>query len=97
MPFCVGGVEPQKIEPVGVILRAFLLQFNQLEFIAVGIRLGVFDEAIYKELSHSNVVETWRTVSGFACELRRQTEFPTLFQDLENLAKKWEKDPIKRI
>lgn len=27
MPFCVGGVEPQKIEPVGVILQAFLLQF----------------------------------------------------------------------
>lgn len=65
--------------------------------IAVGIRLGVFDEAIYKELSYSNVVETWRTVSGFVCELRRQTGFPTLFQDLENLAKKWEKDPIKRI
>lgn len=76
---------------------AILSVLNQLEFIAVGIRLDVFDEAIYKELSYSNVVETWRTVSGFVCELRRQTGFPTLFQDLENLAKKWEKDPIKRI
>ena len=34
---------------------AILSVLNQLEFIAVGIRLGVFDEAIYKELSHSNV------------------------------------------
>lgn len=76
---------------------AILSVLNQLEFIAVGIRLGVFDESIYKELSHSNVVETWRTVSGFVCELRRQTGFPTLFQDLEELAKKWEKNPIKRI
>nr|DAI64554.1 MAG TPA: hypothetical protein [Caudoviricetes sp.] len=25
MPFCVGGVGPQKIEPVGVILRAFFV------------------------------------------------------------------------
>lgn len=76
---------------------AILSVLNQLEFIAVGIRLGVFDEALYKELSCSNVIETWRTVSGFVCELRRQTGFQTLFQDLEDLAKKWEKNPIKRI
>lgn len=76
---------------------AILSVLNQLEFIAVGIRLGVFDESLYKALSYSNVVDTWKTVSGFVCELRRQTGFPTLFQDIEELAKKWEKDPIKRI
>ena len=70
---------------------------SQLEFISVGIRLGVFDEALFKELSYSNVIENWKAAAGFVYELRRQTKMGTLFQDFEQLAHRWEKDPIKKL
>lgn len=70
---------------------------NQLEFIAVGIRVGVFDEELYKELSCHSLIKSWEAASGFVYELRHQTGIKTLYQDLENLACRWEKDPIKQI
>lgn len=76
---------------------AVLSVLNQIEFIAVGIRLGVFDENMYKQLSCHSVIRTWESASGFVCELRRATGIQTLFQDLEILASKWKANPIVDI
>lgn len=70
---------------------------NQLEFIAVGSHVGVFDEELYKQLCCHSVLKTWEAATGFVCELRKQTHIKTLYQDLEFLAKRWEHDPIKLI
>lgn len=76
---------------------AILKVLNTQEFVAVGIRLGVFDEKVYKQLQCSNVLKIWNATSGFVHELRKKEKHNTIFQDLEALALKWEKDPIQRI
>lgn len=70
---------------------------NNQEFIAVGIRKGAFDETVYKEIQCSNVLKLWTATSGFIQEVRKIDGKNTLFQDFENLAKRWEKNPIKKL
>ena len=77
--------------------RHILQALNNHEFIAVGIRLGAFDEAVYKELQFNNIMKMWSATSGFIHEIRKIDERATLFQDFECLAKRWEKKPIKRL
>lgn len=77
--------------------RRILHVLNNHEFIAVGIRLGAFDEAVYKQMQCSNVIKMWTATSGFIHELRKMDGKNTLFQDFEALAKRWEAKPIKRV
>jgi membrane protein involved in colicin uptake len=63
----------------------------------VGIRLGVFDENVYKQSQCTNVLRLWDASRGFINELRSVDGKDTLFQDFERLANKWQNDPIKRI
>lgn len=78
--------------------RSHILKvLNNQEFIAVGIRMGAFDESVYKELQCSNVLKLWQATSGFVYELRKVEKKKTIFQDLEQLAHKWEKKPIKQL
>ncbi|PJK03920.1 hypothetical protein CO612_07320 [Lysobacteraceae bacterium NML71-0210] len=85
--------DDESIDKLAKLLRAI----NNLEFIAVGIRTGAFDEKVYKELQYNNVLKLWRSTSGFVYELRRREQKNTLFQDFERLAKRWERCPIKEI
>ena len=78
--------------PQSPVKDAVLSVLNQLEFIAVGIRVGVFDEELYKELSCHSLIKSWEAASGFVYELRHQTGIKTLYQDLEKLACRWKKD-----
>lgn len=77
--------------------RKVLHVLNNHEFIAVGIRLGAFDETVYKQMQCSNVIKMWSATSGFIHEIRKIDGKNTLFQDFESLAKRWEAKPIKRI
>jgi hypothetical protein len=70
---------------------------NNQEFIAVGIRKGAFDESVYKEIQCSNVLKLWTATSGFIQEIRKIDGKNTIFQDFEHLAKRWEKNPIKKL
>lgn len=75
---------------------------NRYEFIALGIRTGAFDEEMYKNLQCSNILKLWGHVKPLI-ELIRQETFidgkprATFYQEFENLAVKWEKNPIKKI
>lgn len=77
--------------------RLVLKVINNQEFIAVGIRLGAFDEKVYKQLQFNNVNKLWTATSGFIHEIRKIDQKSTIFQDFECLAVRWSKDPIKRL
>lgn len=70
---------------------------NRLEFIAQGIRQGVFEEQIYKDLKHTSIMRLWREVRPLIEEIRRKKGVPTYYQELEWLTDRWEKNPIKKL
>ena len=67
---------------------------NRYEFVALGIRSGAFDEGMYKDLQYSNFMKLWRIVNPLVQEVRRTTTKYTIYQEIEWLAKRWEKAPI---
>lgn len=77
--------------------KDILLILNNQEFIAVGVRLGSFDENTYKQMQCTNLLRLWEASKGFIEEIRRERGKDTLFQDFEKLALKWKKCPIKQI
>ena len=77
--------------------KAILKVLNTHEFIAVGVRMGAFDEKVYKQMQCSNVLRLWSSSCGFIHELRKADQKETLFQDFERLAHRWEKKPIQKI
>lgn len=90
-------IEPSTDEEFIKNRTAILNVLNNFEFIAVGIRLGAFDEKVYKQLMCGNLLKIWKATAGFIHELRRVSDRHTVFQDIEHLAHKWEKKPIKQI
>lgn len=77
--------------------KCILAVLNSYEFIAVGIRLGAFNENVYKEMQCSNLLKLWDAVNGFVAELRRKVGKDTLFQDFERLAIRWKNKPIQKV
>lgn len=70
---------------------------NRYEFVSLGIRRGAFDEQLYKDLQCSNILKLWRAVAPLVLEIRKASKTATLYQELEWLYNRWEKDPIKKI
>lgn len=77
--------------------KDILKVLNNQEFIAVGIRMGAFDENVYKEMQCTNVLRLWHVSRGFIHELRQNDQKETIFQDFENLSCRWAKEPLKKI
>jgi len=76
--------------------KCILKVLNNHEFIAGGIRQGTFDEEIYKKMQYSNVMKVWGSSAGIIGEIRNSQGIQTLFQEFEWLAKRWEKNPLKK-
>ncbi|TPH11492.1 DUF4760 domain-containing protein [Haemophilus haemolyticus] len=63
---------------------------NSIEFICVGIKEDLFDEAVYKRMSESSVIKDWNTLKPYIMELRRVSgDNDKLFCEFEWLATKW--------
>lgn len=63
---------------------------NSIEFICVGIKENLFDEAVYKRMSGSSVIKDWNTLKPYVMELRRiNNNNNKLFCEFEWLATKW--------
>ncbi|MGQ0285810.1 DUF4760 domain-containing protein [Pasteurellaceae bacterium 22721_9_1] len=63
---------------------------NSIEFICVGIRENIFDEAVYKRMSRSSLIYDWDTLKPYIMELRRiNGNNDKLFCEFEWLATKW--------
>lgn len=74
-----------------------LLILNNLEFIAVGVRLGAFHENTYKQMQCNNVLRVWEASEAFIVEIRKEAGKDTPFQDFEKLAKRWKSKPIQNL
>jgi len=70
---------------------------NHHEFIAVGIRLGAFDERTYKTTNCGIVTRLWDDAEEFINAIRQQRKSNTPFQDLERIAKHWKRNPLKPL
>lgn len=77
--------------------KDILKVLNNQEFIAVGIRMGAFDEKVYKQMQCTNVLRLWTVSQGFIHEIRQSDGKKTIFQDFERLAQRWEANPIKHV
>ena len=63
---------------------------NSIEFICVGIKENLFDEAVYKRMSKSSVIKDWKTLKPYIMELRRiNGNNDKLFCEFEWLAVRW--------
>jgi len=70
---------------------------NHHEFIAVGIRLGAFDENTYKATQHGIVTRLWDDAEGFINGIRQMRKSNTPFQDLERIVLHWKRNPLKPL
>ncbi|OUE47334.1 hypothetical protein BZY94_06385 [Burkholderia territorii] len=75
--------------------KAILDVLNAYEFVASGIRQGAFDEDVYKRVFCSMLTRDWKALAGFVLEIRNRVNKPTLFQDFEELAQRWDRKPLK--
>ena len=63
---------------------------NSIEFICVGIKENIFDEAVYKRMSRSSVINDWHSLKPYIMELRKSNNNnDRLFCEFEWLAEKW--------
>ena len=68
------------------LIRAIL---NRYELVAIGIFAGTLDEESYKRWCRTTLVKDWKCVKPFVVQLREQSETPTLYCEMEKLAKRW--------
>lgn len=77
--------------------KCILKVLNNHEFVALGIRKRAFNENIYKMSQCSNVMKVWNASDGFIREIRAKESKPTLFQEFEWLANRWDEEPIRKL
>lgn len=75
-------------------LQRMLYVLNYYEFVSVGIREGIYDDAMWKRAQYSQVTTLWRRVEPLVGELRASRNQPTMFQDFECLATSWLASPL---
>ncbi len=73
--------------------KAILDILNNYEFMSAGIRENAFDEAIYKRMKCSLIIQDWKILELYILSLRKQTTRESLFTEFEWLAKKWINNP----
>lgn len=77
--------------------KCIRLVLNSHEFVALGIRRRAFDEQLYKEMQCTNFLKAWEATRSLVYEIRRQQKSETIFQELEWLAKRWKRCPVKPL
>ncbi|PKF72696.1 DUF4760 domain-containing protein [Pseudomonas fluvialis] len=67
---------------------------NHWERICVGINQGIYCEKMLHEASYSTVMNLYAQANPFIAAIRESTGKHTFYQELESLAKRWEKKPL---
>ncbi|MFZ1417125.1 MAG: DUF4760 domain-containing protein [Burkholderiaceae bacterium] len=62
---------------------------NKYEFVAIAIKKRVMDEDLMKEMQKQNFIKFWNYAHKTIFSLRKNENKPTLFNEFEELAKKW--------
>lgn len=71
--------------------------FNHYENIAAGIRVGAFDEPLFKQLHYSNFIKLWENIQPLVIVIRRRQNKNTIFQEMEWLYFRWKDKPIEEL
>lgn len=87
---CLGDANGDKEE-----LFSILYVLNYYESVAVGIAEDIFDDAMWRKSQYSQVVKLWSHVMPLVHHLRTTRSQPTMYQELEGLAKRWMDNPLK--
>lgn len=69
---------------------------NQYEKLAVGINNGIYSEKVVKESSAGTIIHLYSVTKPLIDVCRTTSSRPTIWQEIEILAKKWDKKPLKK-
>lgn len=69
---------------------------NRYELVAIGIKEKTLDKRVYKEYARTTVVRDWIALKPFVMERRRTISTPTIYCEVEWLAKKWANSDEKK-
>jgi len=69
---------------------------NHFEYVSVCIQKGIFDEHLIKDCSYGTVIKLYKQALPFIEAVREKHARPTIWQELEWLANRWEKAPLKK-
>lgn len=70
------------------------MALNYHEFVAQSIMQRALDEAMYKQMQYTNLMNFWKSAEPAIQYLREQTKTKTLYQDMEWLVRRWKESPI---
>lgn len=76
--------------------REILYVLNHFEYIAIGIDSGIYDEKMFKRASHGTIMGVYDRSRPFIEAIRVEQSRPTVYQELESLAARWKKAPLKK-
>lgn len=68
---------------------------NYYEYVAVGIKRGIYDELILKDSSYTTFVHMYEFCKPYIDSVRRLNQRYTTWCEFECLAKKWLNNPLK--
>lgn len=68
---------------------------NHYEYVSTGIQSGIYDEEMLKRASFNTIVRVRNQSREFITGVREKTGRYTIFQELDWLADRWEKAPLK--
>lgn len=72
------------------------LALNHFEYIAVGIRSGIYDEILVKDGIYTTIVDTFFKTEPYIKAVRQVTNRETIYQDFECLARRWDNKKLQK-
>ncbi|WP_333661042.1 DUF4760 domain-containing protein [Acinetobacter sp.] len=76
------------------IRRHLIMVLSRHEFYAVGINTGLLDEQLFKRMHCNNIIRLWDVTSPAITHIRKKSQKPTFFKELESLAVRWKDHPL---
>jgi hypothetical protein len=69
---------------------------NHYEYVGVGVQAGIYDESMLKNGSYNTVIKLYQRAKPYIESVREVSGRPTLYQEFQWLAKRWEDNPIEQ-
>lgn len=67
---------------------------NHFEYVCIGMKMGVYDEAVLFTSQKTIILGCHSRCEQYIRELRAQTEVPTIYIEIEALAKRWQDETL---
>lgn len=72
-----------------------LFVLNHWEYVAIGIRKGIYDDNMYRLATHGTATGLYSKARPFIEALRQNHARPMIFAEFEHLAERWLKQPLQ--